>query len=482
MNTVIAIDLGASNGRVMQVKLEGGLLGIDEVHRFPNHIRRKDGMDYWDIDFLFQEIVKAVKSLKNPPLSLGVDSWGVDFAFIGHDNQLLRPPFAYRNKLFKQAMDPVQKIIDPFQLFQETGVFPASINTLYQLYALYEKYPSYRRKAKAIVTMPNVFNFLLTGKIRNEFTHSSTTQLLTKGSQQWNEELMKDLYGFLPPLAPNYENQSVIASTRANLGLGEIKVIQVPGHDTASALGAMPIRDDGTLFMSCGTWVVLGIEVDQPLISREAYDYQFTNEGTVEGKYRFQRNNMGLWLLQECRKEWQEQGRETTYEEEGLLTKKSPAFRTLIEPDDGRFFNPPSMTRAIQEYARETNQPIPETKGEILRCILESLALKFRLVIEQIEGLSGRKIPTLHMAGGGIQNKLFCQFIANATGRKVQAGPVEASTLGNALSQFIALGVIKDWQEGQDLVSKSFLLDFYQADEEAAWNQAYDRFLRLIKE
>lgn len=480
MKTVVAIDLGASNGRVIQIDYQNQKIQLTNVHRFLNESIYIDGNEYWDIEYLFSEIIQGIKKVPREITSIGIDSWGVDIAIIGQDGQLLGNPYCYRDPHTLSVMEEVHKTFNPYELYKRTGVIPNSINTLYQLKAIFKQHPEYKKEARAILTLPSVINYLLTGEIANEFTHSSTTQMLSRQTKEWDYDLLTQVFNEEIPLAPIKESLSVYGETKVEFPFSQTKVIQTPGHDTACALAALPRSEKMGAFMSCGTWIIIGLEVPEPVVTKEAYDYGLTNEGTVNGSYRLQKNNMGLWLVQQCRKQWKEEGKHISYQEESQLLSEAQAFRSLIDPDDMRFFNPDSMIKEIQAYCVETNQAVPRTEGQILRCIIESLSLKYRWVIEKLEEVTGQSVPSIHMGGGGILNEALCQFTSNATQRKTEAGPVEASSIGNGLSQLIALGEVKNWAEAERIVAQSFEIKKYEPKDQKEWNQAYEKFLTLL--
>lgn len=488
MKRVIAIDLGASNGRLIAVTLNEGLLELEEIHRFPNNPVIKGNNLFWDIPFLMNELKRGlrryVQKYGKSIDGLGIDTWGVDFGFISEDGSLLANPYSYRDTHTNQIMAQVHKKISAGALFKQTGVEPAAINTLYQLAAILYKQPRLIEKTTEIVTMPSLIGFLLTGEKYNEFTHASTTQLLNLDNQNWDQNLIRKVFSHKLPMAEIKETNTIVGYTtnelQEELGFTPVPVINVPGHDTACALAAMPIQSKETVFMSCGTWVLIGMQVEKPVVTKEAFEWGFTNEGTIERTYRFQKNNMGLWLLQQCKKEWEESGDAISYTEESELLKQTEPFQSLIDPDHQMFFNPRSMTKAIQGYCKKTNQVIPVTKGEFIRCIIESLALKYRWVIERIEWIMNKNIPSIHMAGGGIQNEWLCQFTANATHKPVQTGPVEASSIGNALSQFIALGACENLREARRISRYSFPITKYSPQDADEWTDAYQQFVKYI--
>lgn len=489
MKKVIAVDIGASNGRLISVQLEEHKLYTEEIHRFPNQPYERNGYLFWDVNYFFREIKQGLKKFTsvegNRLLGIGVDTWGVDVGFISREDELVEDPYSYRNTHTAERMKEVHVQLSDQRLFERTGVESASINTLYQLYDIFKQRPELLKETGTILTMPSLVNFLLTGKKKNEFTHMSTTQLMNWRSKGVDEEIISTVFqqNHLP-FAEIAATNSVLGKTKLSVnqdvGMEAVSVINVPGHDTACALAAMPLQDDKTVFMSCGTWVLIGIEVEQPVVNEKAYKWGFTNEGTINNSFRLQKNNMGLWLLQQCKKEWEAASEAISYKEADLLIEKSVPFQTFIDPDHHGFFNPDSMVKQIQGFCKDTGQYIPTTKGEILRCILESLALKYRYIIDGLEGIAEQGINSIHMAGGGIQNRRLCQFTASATNRHVRTGPVEASAIGNALAQFIALGEINDLEEARKVVAQSFEMNSYQPQNHADWNTAYKRFCALL--
>lgn len=489
MKKVIAVDLGASNGRLIVAKLHKQKLYIEELHRFPNQPIKKGDHLFWDIALIIEEIKNGLKKYVNKygerVYGIGLDTWGVDFGLISNEDTLLEDPYSYRDAHTAEIMPKVHEKIAKGDLFNKTGVASAPINTVYQLVAIFNKRPELKKQTSAILTMPSLIGFLLTGEKYNEFTHASTTQLLNIEKQNWDLKFIQEIYSGNLPFVEIKETNTIVGHTKKELneevGIKSSPVINVPGHDTACALVAMPLQNKKTAFMSCGTWVLIGIEVEQPVVSSEACEWGFTNEGTIDKTYRLQKNNMGLWILQQCKKEWERKGEFISYEEENVLLMEADPFSSLIDPDHPMFFNPESMIDAIQEFCRQTRQNVPTTKGDFIRCILESLALKYRWVIDRLEVLIDDEIPSIHMAGGGIQNKWLCLFTANATGKLVKTGPVEASSIGNALSQFIALGDVKNLEEARKVSNHSFKTTDYSPIDLSIWEQEYSKFLDLLK-
>ncbi|MCK0470496.1 rhamnulokinase family protein [Halalkalibacter sp. APA_J-10(15)] len=489
MKGVWAFDIGASNGRLMLSRFDGERLFLEEEYRFVNEPISLMNHLYWDVLNIVREIKAAMLiGLKRNHMelaSVGIDTWGVDFGLISKTGELLANPYCYRDPQNDQAMEQVLTRIPEKELFQLTGVTSSPINTLFQLYALSNSNPALIEQSESLLLTPNLLTYFLTGEKQNEYTISSTTQLLSVTDQDWSKGLLQEIgcsHEILAPVVkPCTTSGYTLPSINGELQMNRLKVVNVGGHDTASALAALPIEKEGSAFMSCGTWILIGVPVKKPVTSDEARKNGFTNEGTIDGGYRLQKNLMGMWFLQQCRTIWKRQGVEFNYAEEKKLMMEADPFRSFIDPDHHRFFNPEHMIAEIKRYCQETNQPIPHTPAEILRCILESLVLKYRFVMDQLERVIHKRFSTVHMGGGVIQNELFCQFVANATNREVIVGPVEASSIGNAIAQWIALGEIGNLQEARSIVKRSFDVKHYQPAVEEGWQTAYESFKTLIE-
>lgn len=488
MTTVLSFDLGASSGMLVSQRFDGSKLEINEIHRFTNRPLEKGGHYYWNFDFFMEEIIKGIKLAQTQITGsidgVGVDTWGVDFGIVGADSQLVSQPFSYRDTYTVPYMENTLKTMTAFDLFQMTGNEVSSINTLFQLMAIEDNYPSYLEQAKHILMTPNLIQYALTGVAQNEFTIASTSQLVKNSRPEWDKDILKKFYHKSLPLADIHLPHSVMGtiskSVQKREQLAEIPVILTPGHDTACALSALPIQNLHACFMSIGTWTLVGKEVENPVITVEAFEEGFTNEGTSEGKYRFQRNGMGFWILQSLRNEWKHSGQEVNYEKENELMKSAGPNETFIDPDDALFFNPTSMEEAIKNYCQKTNQVAPRTQQEIIRCVIESMALKYAYTIRRMEEITNTFTDVVYIGGGGIQNKFMCQFIANATNKQVIAGPIEASAIGNGLSQFRALGEIKSLEEGREIVAESFEMLEYNPQDEEKWKYATEKFMTYI--
>ncbi|GAB2567210.1 rhamnulokinase [Gracilibacillus alcaliphilus] len=488
MKKVWAFDIGASNGRLILNSFDGEKMYTEEIYRFDNHPVHVTGNDYWDILHIFAEMKKGMQiSLQKGHSeieSMGIDTWGVDFGLLAKTGELLANPYSYRNPRNQEAMEAALQHISSEKLFELTGVETAPINTVFQLYAIKQHCPELLEQADTLLLTPNLLSYLFSGEKYNEFTISSTTQLLTSEGKQWAKDILTQLglpsHIFAPLVNSATISGETLPAINRELHMDPVKVVNVAGHDTASALAALPLEDDQSIFMSCGTWVLIGVPIEQNVTDINAMHWGFTNEGTIDGRSRLQKNNMGMWLLQQCRKVWERQGIKTDYAKENTLFAEAPAFRSFINPDDTQFFNPVNMVEAIQHYCTATSQPVPETQGELIRCILESLVLKYRWVIERLEQLTGKELKRIHMGGGAIRNETLCQLTASATLREVTAGPVEASSIGNAIGQWLALGEIASIQEARQIVKKSFKVNIYQPKQAEEWQQAYQRFTKML--
>ena len=489
MTSVLSFDLGASNGRLVSQYFNGSTLMLNEIHRFVNRPLEENGHYYWDFDYFMKEITNGIRLAQDQIMGsidgIGIDTWGVDFGIVDANDKLVSKPFSYRDTHTIPYMENALKELDAFDLFKMTGNEVASINTLFQLMAIEDQYPAYLDKAKHILMTPNLIQFALTGVAQNEFTIASTSQLVERNCTDWHQDIIQTFFHKPFPLADIHLPHSIMGpiskSMQKREQLAEIPVILTPGHDTACALSALPIQNANACFMSIGTWTLIGKEVEKAVITQEAFDEGFTNEGTSEGKYRFQRNGMGFWILQELRNEWKRSGRAVNYEEENELMKNAGLNETFIDPDDPLFFNPISMEDAIQDYCLKTNQTVPSSQQRVIQSVIESMALKYAYTIRRLEDITNVRADVIYIGGGGIQNKFMCQYIANATNKQVIAGPVEASAIGNGLSQLRALGEIKSLEEGRAVVASSFEMLEYSPEDEAKWKRSEEQFMTYIK-
>ncbi len=472
--TVLAIDLGAESGRVMAVAWDGEHLSVEELHRFPNGPVEVRGTLFWDFLYLWQEIQRGIeKGRALGPASLGVDTWGVDFALLDATGHLVGNPVHYRDARTQGVMERVLERIPRETIFAQTGVQFLPINTLYQLMSLVEAGAPPLAIAETFLMAPDLIHCWLTGAQVCEFTNATTTQLFNPQQGTWAVELMETL-GIPARIFP----EIVPPGTRLG-AYRDIPVIAPATHDTASAVAAVPAREPGFAYISSGTWSLVGLEVPEPILSPGALAANATNEGGVEGTYRFLRNLMGLWIVQQCRRAWAREGYTYTYEELTEMAAAAPPFRCVIDPDDGRFLPPGDHPRLIQEMAWETGQPVPETPGQVIRCVLESLALSYRETLTRLAQVADQPIHTVHIVGGGSRNALLNQMTADATGWPVVAGPAEATVIGNALVQLKALGELSSVAEGRGRVATLPELRTYEPRPSPAWEDLYARYKAL---
>jgi rhamnulokinase len=472
--TVLAIDIGAESGRVMAVHAGGRQLRIEELHRFPTRSTSVRGTLYWDILHLWQHVQSGIaKGLALRPASLGVDTWGVDFALLDAQDRLIGNPVHYRDGRTAGMQERLFERVSREQVFEQTGIQFMPINTLYQLMSLVAADAPELAIARTFLTVPDLLNFWLTGERACEFTNATTTQLLNPRSGGWSAPLLEAL-GLPATLFPAI----VPPGTRLGAWAG-VPVIAPACHDTGSSVAAVPSSGGRAAYISSGTWSLVGLEVAAPVITPAALAANVTNEGGVAGTYRLLKNVMGLWIIQQCRASWEAQGRAYSYAELAGLAAAAPPLRCLIDPNAERFLPPGDHPALIQSWCAETGQPAPQTVGEIVRCVLDSLALAYREVLSTLEGLVGWSCEAIHVVGGGARNELLCQLTADACGRPVSAGPVEATVLGNALVQLIALGELADLAEARQRVRQMADLPRYEPRETAAWDAAYGRYLAL---
>lgn len=485
---VLAFDFGASSGRAILGIIEDGKLSCQEIHRFSNDLVEINGSYFWDVLRLFHEIKQGILKCANSGhkdiKSIGIDTWGVDFGLLDKEGMLIGNPYVYRDSRTDGMMEKVFEQIPKNRLYNKTGIQFMKFNTIFQLYALKNSNSYQLKEAKTMLLMPDLFNYFLTGVKAAEYSIASTTQLLDAYSKNWDKEIITKLglpEEIFPKVVPT---GTIIGKVKEDLakelGLGDVNVIASASHDTQSAIVAVPTKENDFVYISCGTWSLMGIESDIPLINDESYRLAFTNEGGVDGKITCLKNIMGLWLIQESKRQWEREGKVYGFTELGEMARKAEGFRSFIDCDDDIFMAPGNMPERIKEYCRRTNQHVPETVGEVVRCITESLAFKYRQTIEALEELTNNKYSTIHMVGGGIQDKLLCSFTANATGRKVVAGPVEATALGNIAVQAKALGVVDGLNGARELIANSCDTIVYEPNSDATkWNEAYLKYLKI---
>jgi len=457
-----------------------------EIHRFPNAQVRLGDHLHWDILGLYTQLKTGLGCAFQSgyrPQSFGIDTWGVDFGLLDRNGELIGLPYSYRDPQTEGLIEELNQLIGAETLYAQSGLQFMPFNTLYQLVAMLQASSPKLDAAEKLLFMPDLLTYMLTGVISCEFTIASTSGLLHPLTREWNKALMEQLRIparlFVDPVQPGTWIGSLRPDICEELGIPEIPAIAVGTHDTESAIVAVPASRGPFCYLVSGTWSLFGTELAEAIVSRVVLDQQFSNEGGVGGTYQLLKNIMGMWLLEECRREWKQSGDETNYSQLIAEARDAEPFRSLIDPEDLRFYSTGDMPDKIRSYCRETGQPVPCTRGEVVRCILESLALKYREVFEQTEQLTGQKFDALHMVGGGIQNTMLCQFTADALGRQVMAGPVEASALGNALVQLMQLGEVADIHEARRIIRDSFEVAVYEPEDTEMWQAAYVRYRRL---
>ena len=482
----LAFDLGAESGRGILGCFDGKQIKLKVLHRFPNGgIRILDNL-HWDIISLWREIKNTLSiCAKNGSNieSIGVDTWGVDFGLLDKTGHLIGLPFHYRDSRTTGVLEKVFDLIPRPSIFELSGCQFMEINTIYQLYSMVLTDSPLLRFAETFLTIPDLINFWLTGQKVSEFTNATTTQLYDPRKENWSAELCQVLnipLGIFPQvIQPGTDIGMILPSITNETAFQPTRVIAPACHDTGSAVAAVPVQNESWAYISSGTWSLMGIEVEEPIITKHALDLNFTNEGGVDNTFRFLKNIMGLWLVQECRRTWSRSGEQMSYDEISQIAAQAEPFKALIDPDHHLFLASGDMPKRIVDFCKQTNQNLPLTKGEIVRSALESLALKYRWVLEKLEFVKGEAIDTIHIIGGGAQNKLLCQFTADATKRQVIAGPVEATSIGNLLVQMASCGAIGSITEGREIIAESSELIYFEPTDNAQWDQVYDRFLEI---
>jgi rhamnulokinase len=478
----LAVDLGAESGRIISGSIIENHLLLKEVHRFQNRGVQLNEHLYWDILNLWKEIKHGLYLADTPVSSIGLDTWGVDFGLLDENDTLIENPYHYRDKRTDGIMEDVFKIAPRDEIYNKTGIQFMQLNTLYQLFSMVKDKSSALSSAASLLNMPDLFNFFLTGSKANEFTISSTTQCYDPTKKNWDFDTLTKLgvptriFGEI--VSPGTLLGTLRPSVAQEIGYST-SVIAGAGHDTACAIAAIPASNEDYIYLSSGTWSLMGVLLDHPLINTESMNAEMTNEGGVDGKIRFLKNIVGLWLVQKCRRQWKRESKEYSYDDLTKMTSKALPFISLIVPGESRFMAPKNMADEIQTYCRESGQSVPESKGAIIRTVLESLALEYRWVSEQIEHLTGKHYPLIHIIGGGTQNKLLNQFTASATGKTVVAGPVEATAIGNILIQAVTMGEISSLSEGQAIVKNSFDVETYHPKHRSVWDEAYAKYKNL---
>jgi rhamnulokinase len=478
--TYLAFDFGAESGRAVLAHLHAGAITTEEIHRFPNEPVSYGGSLHWDVARLWWEVRRALAKLKQTKLDgIGVDCWGVDYALLGDRGELLQNPYHYRDSRTNGTMEEVFRIVSKEEIYRATGIQFMPINTLYQLFAAKRDTPRIFQAAQRLLTIPDLFHYWLTGNAVCEYTNASTTQMLNSATRNWATDLLDRLE--IPAALPVaiVEPGSIIGALRSDLAqdrrLSDTAVIAPASHDTGSAVAAITARE-GTAFLSSGTWSLIGIELDSPVITPESLQMNFTNEGGVGGTIRLLKNVMGLWMVQCCRQSWTAKGHEFDYGKLMELAEAESPFSCLIDPDDDSFLRPHDMPVAIDQFCAKTHQAAPSSPGMYIRTILESLALKYRVVLKNIEQLTRQRIQQVRVIGGGSKNRLMNQLTADATGKTVLAGPAEATALGNAGIQILATGGASSLREVRAVIDRSFRTEVFEPSGTDVWERQAERF------
>lgn len=488
--TYLAFDLGASSGRAVIGRFDGKVVELEEIHRFANGPVTVAGGLYWDALRLYEEMLAGLRKcvqISGPELAgIGIDTWGVDFALLDGVDELLGNPRCYRDPRVQGMLKRAISRVSRAEIFEQTGLQFLEINTLYQLLSMAERNAPRLRMARTFLMMPDLFNFWLTGRKVCEFSNATTTQFYNPKSGGWATDLLDRLdipKDMLPEIVPPGTSLGALRpEIAADAGVRSGDVIAPACHDTGSAVAAVPFSSADAAYISSGTWALLGTELQVPNVTPEALRYNFTNEGGVCGTFRFLKNVTGLWIVQECRRIRENQGRAFSFSDLVLLAEAAPALTSFIDPDHPDFLEPGDMPARIRAYCKRTGQTEPATDGAVIRCALESLALKCRYVLEDLESVLNRKLRTIHIVGGGIRNTLLNQFTANAAGRPVVTGPAEATALGNVLVQAYARREIDSLAGIREVVRNSTELATFEPDGGGAWDDAYARFRRLLND
>lgn len=484
---LLAFDLGAESGRAILGHFHDEKLKLEEIHRFANGPVQVGGSLHWDVLRLWSEIKQglrlAAQSCGDDLRGLGLDTWGVDFGLLAADDTLIGNPYHYRDCRTDGMLGWAFERLPRADIYQATGIQFMQLNSLYQLLAMVKAEAPALQIACRFLTMPDLFNFWLTGRKVNEFTNASTTQCYDPTRGDWAWDLLRKLDIPVHLFGEIVQPGTVLGNLRQEVadecGCQPIPVIAPATHDTGSAVAAVPASAADYIYISSGTWSLMGVELSQPLINSESLAFNITNEGGVCGTIRFLKNIMGLWLVQECRREWMQAGLSYSYNELTSLASTAPAFKAFVDPGDERFLHPGNMVERIQCYCQETGQAIPETHAAIVRCCLESLALEYRWVAEHLEKFLGHSLPVIHIIGGGSQNTLLNQFTANATGCEVITGPVEATAIGNLLIQALGLGLVSSLSEARSIVRNSCDVNYFHPMDRKIWEEAYSAYLKL---
>lgn len=488
MRHVLAFDYGASSGRAILGSFDGGHLQLKEIHRFSNEPVMVGDSLYWDILRLYHEmkqgILKGHQEVQGNISSIGIDTWGVDFGLLDKSDVLLGNPYHYRDARTDGMIDEALKKVDRNRIYQDTGIAFQKYNTIYQLLSMVKNNSSLLQKADTLLFIPDLLAFFLTGFKACEFTIASTSQMLLAGRVSWAFDLLNEL-GIPVEILPEIIDTGTFSGTlqksvREELGVKDIPVIAVASHDTGSAVISAPLENSDDAYISSGTWSLLGAEREKPIINETTLSLNYTNEGGINRTIRLLKNIMGLWVYQECCRAWKKEGISVSYDEMDALAEAAKPFQAFIDVDDESFYSPGNMPQKVIAYCEKTGQKAPSDMGSIVRLIMESLALKYRSAVEGLEAIIGKKVPTLHIVGGGCKNTMLSRYTANLLNRPVTAGPIEATAIGNVMAQLIALKEVKDLQQAKEVVKRSFPAEEYLPQDTERWDQAYTRYQCVI--
>ena len=469
MKTVLAFDFGASTGRAIKASFDGKEIKYEEIHRFENIPETVDGHVCHDVDMIIGEVKAAIDKAGEID-SIAFDTWGVDYALLDKDGEIIHEPFHYRDGRTADALGKAFSLMSAEEIYAETGNQIMNINTLFQLISDENK-----EKADKLLFMPDLFAYLLTGKKVCETTIASTSQMLNPLSKKWSDKVT-DCFGIRKEMFPE-----ICPSATVNGDYKGIPVISVAGHDTQCAVAAMPTLSENAAFLSCGTWSLIGCELDKPVMTAQSNALELSNEVGANGKINFLKNISGLWLIQETRRDLAKTDRKYSYNELEMLARDSESFRSFIDPDAPELSAHGNLPDKIRAYCKNTGQPVPETVGQVVRCIYESLALKYRLALEQISQCTGKNFDVLHLMGGGTKDGFLCELASQSIGIPVVAGPVEATALGNIVLQLMALGEIENIDEGRKIIAETEKVKNFNGAHTLDWDEAYERFCNIIK-
>lgn len=481
---VLAFDFGASSGRAMLGSFQNGKIEFREIHRFENNPVTLNGTLYWDFPYLFQQIKVGITQAKQEGGfdSIAIDTWGVDFGLIDRHGDLLQNPVHYRDLRTDRMMEEVFAVVPREEVYRQTGIQFMRINSLYQLMYLAKERPELLKRTEKILFMPDLFSYFLTGKISAEYTMASTTQLMNPNTGDWCYEMLEKL-GIPTRILPELHDAGTIYGELSDaiceeLDVPKVPVISVAAHDTASAVAAIPTKEKDFIYISCGTWSLFGTELEKPCINEKTLHYNLTNEGGINRTTRLLKNTMGLWLIQESRRQWRREGFDVSYHDLEVAALAAEPFRSFIDPNAPEFEMPGNLPNRVREFCKRTGQPVPENRGEVMRCIYESLALKHRSSLEMVEDITDRNYETIHVIGGGVKDGFLCQITANACNKKVVAGPMEATVTGNIAVQLMTLGEFENLSQVRQAVAASSNTKTYLPADCKKWDAVYERFLQ----